>query len=58
MRDQLLAELRRDQVQTVIVGPFSEHTRMVEFFTRLLGRPPETVDGVDVWWNVDRGRNS
>ena len=58
VRADLLAELRRDHVETVIVGPFSEHTRMVEFFTRLLGRPPETVDGVDVWWNVDRGRNS
>jgi hypothetical protein len=52
VRAELLAELRRDRVQTVIVGPFSEHDRMVDFFTRLLGRPPETLDGVDVWWKV------
>jgi hypothetical protein len=57
-RAQLLAELRRDRVETVIVGPFSEHDRMVEFFTRLLRRPPDTVAGVDVWWNVDRATNS
>ena len=57
-RAQLLAELRRDRVATVIVGPFSEHERMVDFFTRLLGRPPERVAGVDVWWNVGRRTNS
>jgi hypothetical protein len=58
VRADLLAELRNDQVKTVIVGPFSEHTRMVDFFTRLLGTGPETVDGVDVWWNVDRRTHS
>jgi hypothetical protein len=57
VRARLLAELRRDRVETVIVGPFSEHTRMVDFFTRLLGSPPESVDGVDVWWDVDRRTN-
>jgi len=54
VRTELLAELRRDRVQTVIVGPFSEHDRMVAFFTRLFAARPETVDGVDVWWKVGR----
>ena len=53
-RAELLGELRRDRVKTLIVGPFGEHDNMVAFFTRLLGRPPESVGGVDVWWNVGR----
>jgi hypothetical protein len=24
----------------------------VDLFTTLLGRPPELVDGVNVWWDV------
>jgi hypothetical protein len=58
VRAQLLDEIRRDRVATVIVGPFPEYEPMVAFFTRLLGRPPETVKGVDVWWNVGRRTNS
>jgi hypothetical protein len=52
VRADLLAEMRRDPVQTVIAGPFSEHDHMVTFFTRLLGVKPERVGGVDVWWDV------
>jgi hypothetical protein len=58
LRAQLLDELRRDRVETVIVGPLSQYQRMVAFFTRLLGRPPETVKGVAVWWKVGGRRNS
>ena len=53
-RRLLLGEMRRDQVQTVLVGPFSEHDHMVAFFTALLGSAPESIGGVDAWWNVER----
>ena len=49
---ELIGELRTDQVQTVIVGPFAQHAAMVELFTTLLGVAPQAVGGVDVWWRV------
>jgi hypothetical protein len=52
LRAQLLAELRREHVQTVIVGPFSQQDTMAGFFATLFGRMPEKVGGVRVWWNV------
>lgn len=52
-RGQLLDELRRWQVTTVIVGPMENRTAMVDFFTRLLGTPPVSTGGVDLWWSVD-----
>lgn len=57
LRRQLVADLTGWQVQTVIVGPMdppSTEATMVQFFTELLGRPPDRVAGVWVWWNVDR----
>jgi hypothetical protein len=55
LRQQLVADLVRWQVGTVVVGPMDSpptEATMVQFFTELLGRPPEQVAGVWVWWNV------
>ena len=52
LRAQLLGELRREHVQTVIVGPFSQEDTMARFFTKIFKRKPERVGGVRVWWNV------
>ena len=52
MHAELTGELRTDHVQTVIVGPFWQHAHMVDLFTTLLGSAPQSVGGVDVWWNV------
>jgi len=55
LRQQLVADLLRWQVGTVVVGPMDSpptEATMVQFFTELLGRPPEQVAGVWVWWNV------
>jgi hypothetical protein len=48
-RRQLLEELRRWQVDTVVVGPMANQPAMVDFLTRLLGRPPVATGGVYLW---------
>jgi hypothetical protein len=52
MRPTLIADLRHWDVRTVIVGPMDGHAAVAAMFTWLLGRPAETVGGVDVWWDV------
>jgi len=51
-RPTLMADLRHWDVHTVIVGPMDGHEAVAAMFTWLLGRPPETVGGVEVWWDV------
>jgi hypothetical protein len=41
-------------VRTVIVGPMDGREEVAAMFTWLLGRPAETVGGVDVWWDVSK----
>jgi hypothetical protein len=58
LRRALVADLARWQVGTVLVGPMDTppiEATMVQFFTELLGRPPERVAGVWVWWDVRPG---
>jgi len=52
-RSQLLDELRKWEVRAIIVGPMDNQDVMVDFMTRLLGRPPVETGGVFVWWAVD-----
>jgi hypothetical protein len=55
LRRELVADLVRWQVTTVVVGPMappSTEATMVRFFTELLGRPADRVAGVWVWWNL------
>jgi hypothetical protein len=47
-----VADLRRWDVDTIVVGPSPGESRVVAFFTRVTGRPPERTQGVWVWWNV------
>jgi len=49
------ADLARWKVQTVVVGPMYNQQAMLVFFTELLGRRPEQIDGVFVWWDVSVG---
>jgi hypothetical protein len=51
-RDQVFAELRSWNVSAVVVGPMGQRTKMVEFFTDLLGAPPDEVEGVSLWTNL------
>jgi hypothetical protein len=55
LRQELVADLVRWQVGTVVVGPMdppSTEATMVRFLSELLGRPPDRVAGVWVWWDV------
>jgi hypothetical protein len=52
-RHQILVELGSWHVQTVVIGPMTNEQPEVDLFTSLFGQPPETVDGVYVWWGVD-----
>jgi hypothetical protein len=39
-------------VKTVIIGPMTNEQQEIALFTEVLGRPPQLVDGVYVWWDV------
>jgi hypothetical protein len=44
-----LAELRRWQVQTVILGPMAGEDRVLAFLTAVIGTPPAQEGGVYLW---------
>ena len=50
-RAPALRDLARWHVQTIIVGPSPGHDAIVRYFTTVLGEPPSSVDGAEVWWN-------
>jgi hypothetical protein len=52
LRDQVMGDLHRWRVHTVVVGPMYNQATMLEFFTRLFGNNPQQVEGVYVWWEV------
>jgi len=52
LRNQLLADVHRQEVGTVIVGPVQGEAEMVSLFTTVLGSSPEYTGGVYVWWHV------
>jgi hypothetical protein len=55
LRAQLVDDLVYWRVGTVVVGPMARpgtQATMLAFFTDLLGRPPSSVAGVWVWWDV------
>jgi hypothetical protein len=54
VRAQIARDLRAKDIRDVIVGPMPHQSDMLRFFTDLFGRPPESVDGVELWRDVDR----
>ncbi|TMD45908.1 MAG: hypothetical protein E6I86_13730 [Chloroflexi bacterium] len=48
-RTAALAELRRWQVQAVVLGPMAGEGRVVEFLTAIMGTPPTQDGGVYLW---------
>jgi hypothetical protein len=48
-RAAVLAELRRLQVQAVVLGPMAGEDRMLAFLTAVVGRPPTQTGGVYFW---------
>ena len=54
VRAQVAADLRTKGITDVVVGPMGQRAQMVSFFSDLFGQPPEEIDGVEIWRNVDR----
>ena len=52
-RDQVARDLVSTSITHVIVGPMPHRDVMVAFFTDLFGRPPEEIEGVQLWRHVD-----
>jgi hypothetical protein len=50
VRAEFLTELDAWHVRAVVIGPWSREGQSVVFLTDILGRRPETLDGVEVWW--------
>ncbi len=55
IRSAIRAQLAAWHVQTVVVGPMVNQDVVLSVLTWALDRPPEAVEGVYVWWNVDSG---
>src|SRR4030095_756319 len=57
VRERLAGELDAWDIRTIVVGPVGGppggQVRVLTFLTTLMGRPPERVEDVQVWWNVD-----
>ncbi len=53
VRDAVAGDIRAKGITDVIVGPMVRTKAMLGFFTDLFGRPPEAVDGVWIWREVD-----
>jgi hypothetical protein len=57
--DQVRAELARDHVETVVVGPVGRSPGSARrLMAAVVGRPPTMVGGVAVWWRVGTDRDS
>jgi hypothetical protein len=49
LRRQIARDFAAWRVDSVIVGPVANRQAMAGFLTELLGRPPETIGGVQLW---------
>lgn len=49
-RTRLLAELAELGVVAIVAGPSAGQLRIVDYLASVLERPPELLEGVDVWW--------
>ena len=49
---EIRADLRRWNVEAVVVGPMPHRDEAVALLSVVLGRGPSGGDGVDVWWDV------
>lgn len=53
VRDQVARDLEAADVRHVVVGPMEHERQVAAFFEDLFARPPEEVDGVLLWRDVD-----
>jgi hypothetical protein len=57
VREQIGQDLRAARVSDVVVG-MTPRAQMVAFFADLFGRPPDELDGVELWRHVDSAGRS
>jgi hypothetical protein len=55
LRSAIRLQLAGWHVRTMVVGPMANQDTAVALLTWVLGRPPQAVQGVYVWWDVDSG---
>ena len=53
IRAQVAADLKDADVRHVIVGPTEHWRQLLAFFTDLFGRPPDIVDEVAIWRDIN-----
>lgn len=53
IRAQIATDLKAADVRHVIVGPTQHWPQLIAFFTDLVGRPPELLEGVALWRDID-----
>lgn len=51
---QVIATLKKQRIKTILVGPSRYEGETLAFLVQVLGSAPDPVDGVYVWWHVDR----
>jgi hypothetical protein len=49
LRRQIARDFAAWRVDSVVLGPMANRQAMAGFLTELLGRPPQTIGGVQVW---------
>jgi dolichyl-phosphate beta-glucosyltransferase len=55
LRASIAGDLARWHVRTVVVGPMPHEDQAVATLAWVVGRPPEQMGGVWVWWDVSAG---
>jgi hypothetical protein len=53
--DQYRADIRSHNIDVVIVGPMPNQAALVQLFTEVTGRAPESIDGVFLWQDARAG---
>jgi hypothetical protein len=50
LRAQVIQEMDSWRLTAVVLGPDQHAHQLRDFFDQVLGRQPERVGGVDIWW--------
>jgi hypothetical protein len=58
LRQRIAEDLATWRVDSVVLGPMQHREAMTRFLTDLLGRPPQTIGGVQVWRNPTTERTA
>lgn len=51
---EVIATLKKQRIKTILVGPSQYERESLAFLARILDSAPDPVDGIFVWWHIDR----